>query len=116
MQHIAVFAATSYSPTDPQAQASYEALKLRVTSGLAAAPGRQSIDDIGADLAGAQTAMASSGERHQQTYATLTDLLESIRGVPQEEVGAQILALQTSLQASLQTTALLFRISLVNYI
>ena len=30
--------------------------------------------------------------------------------------GAQILSLQTSLQASLQTTALLSRISLVNYL
>jgi hypothetical protein len=116
MENIAVFAAVSYSPTDPQAQASYEALKTRIASGLAGAPGQQKIDDIQTDLAGAQTAMGAAKARHQQAHATLTDMLEDIRGVPQEEVGAQILALQTSLQASLQTTALLFRTSLINYI
>jgi hypothetical protein len=36
--------------------------------------------------------------------------------VQPEEVGAQILALQTNLQATLQTTALLLRTSLVNYL
>jgi flagellar hook-associated protein 3 FlgL len=43
-------------------------------------------------------------------------MLEQIEGVPTEEVGARILALQTRLQASLQTTSLLFKTSLVNYI
>jgi hypothetical protein len=46
----------------------------------------------------------------------LTDLLQSVEGVSQEDVGTQILALQTSLQASLQTTALLSRMSLVNFL
>ncbi len=43
-------------------------------------------------------------------------MLEQIEGVSNEEVAAQILALQTRLQASLQTTSLLFQISLVNYL
>ncbi len=46
----------------------------------------------------------------------LTDLLQSIEGVSEEQVGAEILSLQTSLQASLQTTAMLSRISLVNFL
>jgi hypothetical protein len=46
----------------------------------------------------------------------LTDLLQNVEGVSQEEVGAQILSLQTSLQASLQTTALLSQMSLVNFL
>ena len=116
VQNVAVFAAVSYSPGDPQAAASYQALKQRVATGLATAPGQQKIQDIESDLAGAQTAMKAASARHQQSHATLSDLLESIRGVPPEEVGAQILALQTNLQATLQTTALLLRTSLVNYL
>jgi flagellin-like hook-associated protein FlgL len=116
VQNVAVFAAASYSPTDPQAQASYDALKQRVATGLADMPGQQKIADISSDLAGAQTAMKAASDRHRQASATLSDLLESIRGVQPEEVGAQILALQTSLQASLQTTALLLHTSIVNYI
>lgn len=116
VQNIAAFAAVSYSSGDPQAEESYSALRQRVVAGLDTAPGRQKISDIQSDLAGAQTSMAAASERHEQTHATLSDLMESIRGVPPEEVGAQILALQTSLQASLQTTALLLRTSLVNYL
>jgi flagellar hook-associated protein 3 FlgL len=116
VQNVAVFAAVSYSSGDPQADASYQALKQRVASGLNTVPGRQRVEDIESDLAGAQTSMKAASERHQQSHATLSDLLESIRGVPPEEVGAQILALQTNLQATLQTTALLLRTSLVNFL
>ena len=79
-------------------------------------PGTQKIEDIEAELAGAQTSLAAAKDRHQQTKSTLADMLEQIEGVPTEEVGARILALQTRLQASLQTTSLLFKTSLVNYI
>jgi len=116
VQSIAVFAAVSYSAGDPQADASYQALKQRVAAGLGTAPGRQKIEDIEADLANAQTAMAGASERHQQANSSLQGLLESIRAAPQEEVAAQLLALQTSLQASLQVTALLLRTSLINYL
>ena len=116
VQNIAVFAAVSYSTGDPDAEASYLALKQRVAGGLASVPGRQKIEDIQADLAGAQTAMEAASGRHQQSQTTLSDLLDGIRVARPEEVGAQILALQANLQASLQTTALLLRTSLVNYL
>ena len=71
--------------------------------------GRHAEDrDIEAELAGAQTTLGTAAERHQQTKSTLADLLEQIEGVSTEEVAAQILALQTRLQASLQTTSLLY--------
>jgi flagellar hook-associated protein 3 FlgL len=43
-------------------------------------------------------------------------MLEKIEGVSTEEVAAQILAMQTRLQASLQTTSMLYQTSLVNYL
>ena len=52
----------------------------------------------------------------QQTTATLSDFLQQIEGVSNEDVGAQILALQTRMQASMQTTAMLFQTSLINYL
>jgi flagellin-like hook-associated protein FlgL len=116
VQNVAVFAAVSYAPGDAQADASYAALKARVGDGLDTVPGRQNIDDIHAELAGAQAALKSASDRHEQSQAMLSDLLESIRNVAPEEVGAQILALQTNLQATLQTTALLLRTSLVNFL
>ena len=60
--------------------------------------------------------MTDATSRHQQTSATLQDYLQQITGVSNEEVGSQILALQTRMQASMQTTAMLFQTSLVNYL
>lgn len=116
VQNIALFAAMSYSPTDPQAAASYSALTQRVGTALHEQQGEQKINDIASDIAGAQTTLEGAKARHSQTRMTLADLLDSIQSVRPELVGAQILALQTNLQASLQTTALLYRTSLVNYL
>jgi flagellar hook-associated protein 3 FlgL len=116
VQNIALFAATTYSATNANAKGAYTALTQRVATNLGGAQGQQKISDIEADLAGAQTTLQSAKDRHTQTTNTLTDLLQSIEGISQEQVGAQLLALQTNLQASLQTTALLFKTSLVNYL
>jgi flagellar hook-associated protein 3 FlgL len=116
VRNLALFAAVSFSSTDPNAKASYDGLKERVADGLDTAPGRPRIADLQGELASVQTAMKGASDRHDQTNNTLTDLLESIRSIPPEEAGAKILALQTNLQASLQTTAMLMQTSLVNFL
>jgi flagellin-like hook-associated protein FlgL len=116
VQNIAALAATSYSTSDPNASASYTALNQRVYTGLAVPSGVQSISDIEASLANAQTAMNAAQTQHQTTKNTLTDLLQSIEGVNTTEIGAQILSLQTNLSASLSTTARLAQINLLAYL
>ena len=116
MQNIAVFAATSYSGTDPNAAGSYEALQRRVATVLAQPSGQQRISDIAGDLAGVQTALKTGGDRHRQTKSTLEGLLNQVEGVTTEEVAAKILALQTSLQATLQSTALLLQTNILKYL
>ena len=116
LQNVAAFAASTFLASDPNAKSAYTALGQRVAVGLAGAPGQQKVSDISSEIATAQTAFQSAQARHQQTSAQLQDLLGSIETVPQEQVGAQILSLQTNLQASLQTTAMLAKMSLVNFI
>ncbi len=116
VQNIAAVAAMTFSPTDPDANARSTALNGRVATNLDVPPGTQKVEDIEAELAGAQQTLAAATDRHQQTKSTLSDLLQQIEGVPTEDVAAQIMALQTRLQASLQTTSLLYKTSLVNYI
>ena len=113
---IAIFAATTYSSSDPNAAAQYASVTQRVGANLDDPAGQQSVTDIEARVANAQTAMTSAQSRHQQTSSVLTNFLQSIEGVDNTQVGTQILALQTQLQASLQTTALLSKISIVNFI
>jgi hypothetical protein len=116
VENIAVFATTSYSAADPNAGDQYAALTQRMGANLDNPPGTQKITDIEAQIASAQTSMAAAQNRHTQTSAILQNFLQSIEGVTNEQVGAQILTLQTPLQASLQTTALLSKLSIVNFI
>ncbi|HEY1474438.1 MAG TPA: flagellar biosynthesis protein FlgL [Pseudolabrys sp.] len=116
VQSIAALAATTYSPSDANAPASYAALNQRVYTALGVPLGVQNITDIGSSLATAQTAMASTKSQHQQTANMLTTMQQSIEGVDTTQVGAQILSLQTSLSASLSTTARLASLNLLNYL
>ena len=113
---IAVFAASSFTNSDPYGSARYEEIKQRVSYNLGTPDGVQKITDIQAELAAAQSAMATGKDRQQQTRSALETMIETINGVPIEQVGAEILALQTRLQASLQTTALLSKTSLVYFL
>jgi len=109
-------AAVTFASGDPDAVARNAALNTRVGTNLAVPPGTQTIEDIETELAGAQHTLAAATERHQQTKSMLGGMLENIEGVSNEQTAAAIIALQTRLQASLQTTSLLYQTSLVNYL
>jgi flagellar hook-associated protein 3 FlgL len=114
--NVAAFAATSFSSSNPNAQATYNTLAQDVTANLDPQSGVQQISDIEADLTSAQTVMSNAGTLNSQTQNTLTDMMQSIDGVNQDQIGEQIMALQNSLSASLSVTARLAQISLVNYL
>jgi len=116
LANVAVFATATYSPTDPNAQASYTALSQKVATNLDSPSGTQSIDDIEADLANAQTTITSATTLNTQTQTTLQGMLQKIEGVDQTQIGEQLLTLQNDLSASLAVTARLAQISLVNYL
>jgi flagellin-like hook-associated protein FlgL len=116
LQNVATLAAVTYSSTDPNAQLKSAALNQRLSNNLNAPDGVQAVTTIEAQLAGTQVSLQSATDRHSQVSATLGNYLSQITGVSNEEVGAQILSVQTRLQASLQTTALLFQTNLVNYL
>jgi flagellin-like hook-associated protein FlgL len=116
MQSLAVFAAAQFSSADPNGEAQYAALRQRLGLTLNGSPNQQRASDIAGELAGAQVALSNANDRHNQTITTLQNLLQSVEGAPQEQVAAQIMSLQTSLQATLQTTAMLLKTSILNYL
>jgi flagellin-like hook-associated protein FlgL len=116
VQNVATLAAMTFSPTDADGQARSQALNDRLRSNLDVPAGTQKVENIQAEIAATQNAIKGTSDRHQQLSATLSDFLNQVKGVSNEDVGAQILALQTRLSASLQTTAMLYQTSLVNYL
>jgi flagellin-like hook-associated protein FlgL len=116
LQNVAVFAAVSTSATDPYASGKIAALNQRVAQNLAIIPGTQTIQDIQADVAGAQASIKATTDRQTQTKTISQTMLDSIEGINNDEVATKILALQTALQASYQTTAKLYEMSLVKFL
>ena len=116
LQTLAVYAAVTTSSSDPNANAQLAALNQRVTANLATQPGTQTIQGVQADFAGAQAAVKSATDRQTQTSNLAQTMLDSIEGINNDEVATKILALQTSLQASYQTTATLYQTSLLKYL
>jgi len=116
MQNVAALAVVTYPPTDPNSAARANALNERVGGNLNVPTGTQTVESIESELAGVQAALGTATERHTQTTSTLNDLLGQVEGVSTEQVATQILTLQTRLQASLQTTSLLYKLSLANYL
>jgi len=114
--NVAVLAAKTYSPSNANAEASYQALSQKVATNLSSPSGTQSISDIEADLASAQTTITNATSLNTQTQTTLQGMLQNIEGVNQDQLGEQILTLQNSLSASLSVTARLAQMSLVNYL
>jgi hypothetical protein len=114
--NVAVLAATTYSASDTNAEASYQALCKSVSANLAGQPDTQSISDIEAGIANAQTTVTNATTLNSQTQSTLQGMLQNIDGVNQDQVGEQILTLQNDLSASMSVTARLAQLSLVNYL
>ena len=111
-----MLAATTFSTSNPNAQASYQALCQSVVANLAGQSGTQSVSDIEADLANAQTTVQNATTLNTQTQTTLQDMLQGIDGVNQNAIGEQILTLQNTLSASMSVTARLAQLSLVNFL
>ena len=116
LQAVAVYAAFTTSPSNPNASAQVSALSQSVTQALSPQSGQQTIQDIQSDLANAQTTMSLATSQQTQSQSTLQDMISQIETVSPDQVASQILALQTSLQASYQTTSMLSQLSLVKYL
>ena len=116
LANVGALAATTFSSSDPNAEASYQALSGSVQANLAGQSGTQSITDIESNLANAQTTIKNASALNTQTQTTLQDMLQGIDGVNQNQVGEQLLTLQNNLSASMSVTARLTQLSLVNYL
>jgi flagellar hook-associated protein 3 FlgL len=116
IQNLAVFAAVQFAPGDPNGEAQYAALKQRLGAALNGGPNQQKVSDIAGQLAAAQVSLNNASDRHDQTSTTLQNLLQGVEGAPTEQVAAQILQVQTNLQATLQTTAMLLQTNILKYL
>lgn len=116
LAQFAVMAVETFPANDANSQPRYEAMIARVSDRLAFGNGAQKPAEIITELGSAQTSLARAKERHESTKNYLTGALADVETVSKEEVAVQILALQTQLQASYETTSILSKLTLTNYL
>jgi flagellar hook-associated protein 3 FlgL len=116
LQSLAVFSAVTTSATNPNGALQVQALSQRTAQNLATQPGHQTIENIQADLATAQATIKDAQARQKQAQGTLQGIVDQAESVSTDQVASQILALQTDLQASYQTTSMLSQLTLTKYL
>jgi hypothetical protein len=79
-------------------------------------PAGQRVTDIQGDLANVQLVMKDAAGRQTAAKSMLENVVDQAESISPNEVAAQLLALQTSLQASYQTTAMLAQLSLTRFL
>lgn len=113
---FAALAVETFDANDPTSQDRYNALAERVREQLGFGGAVQKPAEIITEFGTAQSAIAQAKERHESTKNYLNTALDGVENVTTEEVAVQLLAIQTRLQASYQTTASLSQLSLTNYL
>jgi hypothetical protein len=116
LEGVAVYAAVTESPTGANSGAQVAALSERTATNLTPQPGQQTISDIQTDFASAQTMMQAASARQTQTQTTLQNIVDQTETVSTEQVASQILALQATLSASYQTTSILSKLTLTDFL
>jgi flagellar hook-associated protein 3 FlgL len=115
LAQFAALAATTYLPADPTAPGRYNALSDRVREGLAYNQ-VQSPEQISLEIGLGNSAMQLANDRHKQMKNYFQTTLGEIEQVSNEEVAASLLTLQTRMQASYQTTSILSKLTLTQYL
>ena len=115
LKAAALMSAVEYSGADPEEIHSYRALTQRLGTVLNF-EGTSSVESIVTGLGLTAATLANTQDRHDKMMATANEILGDIQNADPYEVGVKLTTLQTQLEASYQVTAMLSRMSLVNYL
>jgi hypothetical protein len=118
MRALAVLSIQTFDVSDPSTEGRFDAIAERNVQSLSSnnSSNKGSIEMLGIELNNAKVQVGDIKSRHNDYSAQLTGLLTGVEKSSDEEVAVEISALQTRLQATYQTTAMISRLSLVNYI
>ena len=116
LQAVATYASVTVSPSASTSPTAINALSQRIAANLTPTGSQQTLQEMQTDFANAQTTMQDAQARQTQTQTALTNLVSNTEGINQNQVASEILALQTDLQASYQTTSMLSQLSLVKFL
>lgn len=98
-----------------QEKSRYAELATRADGILSFSDGSQKPTDIHTEIAVSGNVAKSAADRQTNSKTTLQVMLTDVEGIDKEELTAQILTLQTRMEASYTTSMILNNLSLLNY-
>ncbi|WP_159008672.1 flagellar protein [Bradyrhizobium sp. S69] len=116
LQSLAVYSAFTTPATGTNSAAQIAALGQSIATNLTPQLGQQTIEEIQSQFAAAQTVMTDTSARQAQSQTMLQNMVTNTETVSTQTVATEILALQTDLQASYQTTSMLSQLTLTKYL
>lgn len=116
LKTFAAVAVETFATNDTHASKRYNEIQVRANSALSFPNGAQSPDDVIVELTVAKTTAGKALERHKASEALFLDTIGDKENADIYEVSAQILSLQARIEASLQVSASISRLSLINFI
>lgn len=115
VQSLAVTSLETFDPAVQTDEDRYRALIERTRDALSFTQGRQSPQDVHSEIAVAGNVAKDAAERHKVNKTAVLEMLDGVEGIKAEDLAAQILTLQTRMNASYQTTSMLSQLTLLNY-
>jgi flagellar hook-associated protein 3 FlgL len=112
---LAVFTTETFSASNPADKGRHEAMAGLLRAELSDSS-MQTVADIHLEVGLAQATMKRADDRHKTTKAFVEDVIGGVENVNKEEAAARLLSLQTKMQAAYQTTSILSRLSLTDYL
>ena len=116
MKTFAAVTSEVFDPNDPNAGDRYHEMRLRAGTNLAFQGTVQAVEDIITELTVSKTVMGQTNERHEASDSLMRNVISEAEDADIFEVSAQILALNTRLEASLQVSVSLSGLSILNFL
>jgi flagellar hook-associated protein 3 FlgL len=116
VKSLAVFSTYTFSADTPTTRAAYQEFASRTATTLSPEIGKQTLDDIRLEIYQTSMTIKSTKDRQVMSREMLKQTLADGENVDIQTVGANILALQTRLEASYRVTAILSEMNLTKFI
>lgn len=107
--------ASDFSAGTPADSARSSELAKRTRS-LMQTTGDKRITAIEMEISGVQRSLENAKDTHKVAESAVKGLIDDVEGADPNEVAVMLLSLQTRMQASYEATAMVYRLSLVNYV
>lgn len=113
---LSAFTLDDYSNGTIEDKERHSRMAEMIAQDFSSRPGNPLVESIHLDIIAAATQVQRAEIRHDTTKNQLSNLIDSIENVTQEEVAVKLLRTQTQLEATYTVTSRLSQMSLVNFL